>query len=233
MSATNPILNNPYEEPRYHYNTDLKGDLNYEDVREGRRIFSPDVNVIPTRQGPQASLFEINDMAGEYGQHLVNLCRKEVGKWRAEKYPNTTRVTRELLQFWFENPERPYYHQLFFAQREAVETGIWLNEVAERSNSGQHILNMLWKGQESVSSDAANHLPRIAYKMATGSGKTVVMACFILYHYFNRQEYRNDTRYADYFLVVAPGITIGHPTHRIITQFAIWSRPTCRIDSII
>lgn len=44
--------------------------------------------------------------------------------------------------------------------------------------------------------------------MATGTGKTVVMACLILYHYFNRQEYRNDTRFADYFLVVAPGITI-------------------------
>jgi type III restriction enzyme len=44
--------------------------------------------------------------------------------------------------------------------------------------------------------------------MATGSGKTVVMACLICYHYFNRQEYRNDTRFADYFLIVAPGITI-------------------------
>lgn len=44
--------------------------------------------------------------------------------------------------------------------------------------------------------------------MATGSGKTVVMACLICYHYFNRQEYRNDTRFADYFLIVAPGVTI-------------------------
>lgn len=44
--------------------------------------------------------------------------------------------------------------------------------------------------------------------MATGTGKTVVMACLILYHYFNRQEYRNDTRFAHYFLVVAPGVTI-------------------------
>src|SRR5256885_1543562 len=56
--------------------------------------------------------------------------------------------------------------------------------------------------------DAADQLPRIAFKMATGSGKTVVMACLICYHYFNRQEYRNDTRFADYFLIVAPGVTI-------------------------
>lgn len=44
--------------------------------------------------------------------------------------------------------------------------------------------------------------------MATGTGKTVALACLILYHYLNRREYRNDTRYTDYFLVVAPGITI-------------------------
>jgi type III restriction enzyme len=44
--------------------------------------------------------------------------------------------------------------------------------------------------------------------MATGTGKTVVMACLILYHYLNRREYRNDTRYVDYFLILAPGITI-------------------------
>jgi len=98
--------------------------------------------------------------------------------------------------------------KLFFAQQEAVETAIWLNEVAEKSNAGQHILNLLRNGQQTVSADIADQLPRIAFKMATGSGKTVVMACLICYHYFNRQEYRNDTRFADYFLIVAPGITI-------------------------
>ena len=52
------------------------------------------------------------------------------------------------------------------------------------------------------------NLPRIAFKMATGTGKTVVMATLIVYHYFNRQEYRQDTRFADNFLIIAPGITI-------------------------
>ena len=51
-------------------------------------------------------------------------------------------------------------------------------------------------------------LPRIAFKMATGSGKTVVMAALIAYHFFNRKEYGNDVRFADSFLVVTPGITI-------------------------
>ncbi|MCI0446058.1 DEAD/DEAH box helicase family protein, partial [bacterium] len=98
--------------------------------------------------------------------------------------------------------------RLFFAQQEAVETAIWLNEVADKSNAGQNILNKLRQGQQTASMDAAEQLPRIAFKMATGSGKTVVMGCFILYHYFNRQEYRSDTRFADYFLIVAPGVTI-------------------------
>ena len=208
MSSENPILNSPYDEPKLHYATDADGSLNYNDIREGRRIFSPDIQVIPTRQGPQGSIFEVNDFAAEYGTHIINLCRKEVGKWREEKYPNTTRVTKELLLFWFLNPDRHATKQLFFAQREAVETAIWLNEVAEKSNAGQNILNKIREGQQTVSEDTADQLPRIAYKMATGSGKTVVMACFILYHYFNRQEYRNDTRFADYFLIVAPGVTI-------------------------
>lgn len=208
MSSENPILNSPYDEPKLHYATDADGSLNYNDIREGRRIFSPDIQVIPTRQGPQGSIFEVNDFAAEYGTHIINLCRKEVGKWREEKYPNTTRVTKELLLFWFLNPDRHATKQLFFAQREAVETAIWLNEVAEKSNAGQNILNKIREGQQTVSEDSADQLPRIAYKMATGSGKTVVMACFILYHYFNRQEYRSDTRFADYFLIVAPGVTI-------------------------
>lgn len=208
MSSDNPILNSPYDEPKLHYATDADGSLNYNDIRAGRRIFAPDMQAMPSRQGPQGSIFEINDFSAEYGTHIINLCRKEIGKWREERYPNTTRVTKELLLFWFENPERHATRQLFFAQREAVETAIWLNEVAEKSNAGQNILNKIREGQQIVSEDTTDQLPRIAYKMATGSGKTVVMACFILYHYFNRQEYRNDTRFADYFLIVTPGITI-------------------------
>lgn len=208
MSSDNPILNNPYLEPKLHYATDLEGALNYKDIREGRRIFTTDIQVMPNKQGPQSSIFEVNDMASEYGSHIINLCRKEICVWRNANYPNTTRITKELLTFWFKNPDRLVTKKLFFAQQEAVETAIWINEVAEKSNAGQHILNLLKNGQQTVSDDLSDQLPRIAFKMATGSGKTVVMACLICYHYFNRQEYRNDTRFADYFLIVAPGVTI-------------------------
>ena len=208
MSSDNPILNSPYSEPLLHYDTDSEGSLDYKSIRKGRRIFKADSAVMPTRQTGQKEVFEWNEDAGEYLTHIINLCRKEVGQWRTAKYPNTTRVTKELLTFWFNNPERLVTKKLFFAQQEAIETAIWINEVAEKSNAGQHILNLLRNGQETVSDDSIDQLPRIAFKMATGSGKTVVMACLICYHYFNRQEYRNDTRFADYFLIVAPGITI-------------------------
>ena len=84
---------------------------------------------------------------------------------------------------------------------------MWLNEVAEKSNPGQNILNKIQAGQKVNGSDALA-LPRFAFKMATGSGKTVVMAAQILYNFFNRMEYRSDIRFADNFLIVAPGITI-------------------------
>jgi type III restriction enzyme len=208
MSADNPILNNPYIEPLLHYNTDSEGALDYTDICKGRRVFKPDLAVIPVKQTAQKEIFEWNEDAEKYTTHIINLCRKEVGAWRTAKYPNTTRITKELLTFWFDNPERHAVKKLFFAQQEAVETAIWLNEIAEKSNPGQHILNLLRNGQQTVSDAPADQLPRIAFKMATGTGKTVVMACLICYHYFNRQEYRNDTRFADYFLIVAPGITI-------------------------
>ncbi|HVS91208.1 MAG TPA: DEAD/DEAH box helicase family protein [Mucilaginibacter sp.] len=208
MSSDNPILNNPYQEPKLHYDTDSEGSLDYNKICEDRRIYKPDVAVIPSVQKGQKEIFGWNDSAGEYVTHIINLCRQEVGNWRKDNYPNTTRITRELLSFWFNNPERIVTKKLFFAQQEAIETAIWLNEVAGNSNPGQHILVTLRRAQQGVSEDHENQLPRIAFKMATGTGKTVVMACLICYHYFNRQEYRNDTRFADYFLVVAPGITI-------------------------
>jgi type III restriction enzyme len=214
MSQDNPILNSPYYEPKEHYATVAsgaeQGALDYTTIVKGRRVFNPNSEgAIPARQmNPQTQALEVNDFAAEYSTHIINLCRKEVGEWRKSKYPHTTRISKELLTFWFDNPERLVTKKLFFAQQEAVETAIWLNEVAEKSNAGQHIVNMLRKGQQTVSDNSADQLPRIAFKMATGSGKTVVMACLICYHYFNRQEYRNDTRFADYFLIVAPGITI-------------------------
>ena len=203
MKDDNPILNSPYDMPVLHYATDDEGALDYSRIVEGRRIYAPEIQAIPIRQSAQGKLLEINDFRAEYGTHLINLTRKEVGAWREAHYPGTTRVTKELLTFWFENPDRYSELKLFFAQRESIETAIWLNEVADKSNPGQHVLSRIADAQKD-----GGGLPRTAFKMATGTGKTVVMAALVLYHYFNRREYPSDTRFADNFLVVAPGITI-------------------------
>ena len=206
--AEGPILNGPYDEPRWHFATAADGNLDYRDRRDGRRVFAPDTPQVPIGRESQNGLYDLNDFAANYRDFLVNQLREQLGQWRNDGYPGvTSRVTRELLAYWFENPERQSHQQLFFAQREAVEAAIWLNEVAERSNPGTHVLNQLRQAQASVE-DPQVMLPRIAFKMATGTGKTVVMACLVLYHYLNRAQYRNDPRYADYFLLVAPGITI-------------------------
>lgn len=207
-AGNGPILNSPYDEPRFHFATAQDGNLDYRDRREGRRIFAPDTPQVPLGHATQQSLYDLNELAANYRDYLVNLLREQLGAWRNAGYPGvTSRVTRELLAFWFEDPERASHHRLFFAQREAVEAAIWLNEVADKSNPGTHVLNQLRRAQASVG-DPQVTLPRIAFKMATGTGKTVVMACLVLYHYLNRAQYRNDPKYADYFLVMAPGVTI-------------------------
>lgn len=204
MTDGNPILNNPYREPSLHYATNLEGELDYETRTPGRRMFTGIVQTVPVPQKEQLGLLDLNEFAARnYGSQIINVLRREMTSWRSAGYPNTTRVTRELLIFWFENEERDFTQSLFFAQREAIETAIYLNEVADKSNAGQRILSDLQNAQ----AETAN-LPRVAFKMATGTGKTVVMGALIVYHFYNRLEYRNDVRFADNFLIIAPGITI-------------------------
>lgn len=74
----NPILNSPYEEPSRHYATDAQGNLNYRDVRPGLRIFTPDVPQAPLGATKQGDIFDLNDLTGQYGEHLVNQIREEL-----------------------------------------------------------------------------------------------------------------------------------------------------------
>lgn len=211
MKEFNPILNNPYNEPEKYYDTSpVDGSLDYEKIIKGRRPYIPAVNPIPVKAGNQKQIFGIQDFSKNYDKLLINIIRKEITDWRNSEYnnfSNVTRVTKELLKHWFPPEDKYYNKKLFFAQREAIETTIWLNEVAEKSNSGSAILEEL-KRENKISEISQYCLPRIAFKMATGTGKTVVMAMQILYHFLNRAEYRNDIRFSDYFLIITPGITI-------------------------
>lgn len=203
-----PILNNPYEEPRLHYDADLNGNLNYNKILKGRRPYSAHIGIAPNRV--ESALFSDADIEDDDpAAAFINSIREVIKDWRERGYPMVTRVTRELLTFWFENTERQNYQRLFFCQREAVETAIYLNEVADSDpNIGREILRQLNERVETVSDRYEDFLPRTAFKMATGTGKTVVMAMLILYNYLNKKINPHDPRFADYFLVIAPGITI-------------------------
>jgi type III restriction enzyme len=205
----NPVLNNPYEEPKYYYDTDMNGNIDYQTVINGRRPFGYDVNIVPKKRGDKMLFSQEDFISVDPNAEFINTIRKEVKTWREAGYPKATRITKELLDFWFNNKERRANLSLFFCQREAVETAVWLNEIAERDpNTGNYILNLLGERRHTVSQDDAFVLPRTAFKMATGTGKTVVMAMLILYNYLNKRANTMDTHYADHFLLCTPGITI-------------------------
>ena len=205
----NPILNNPYLEPSLYYDTDISGNLDYSHICQGRRPYTTAINLTPNATS-QRTMFAGSDFEEtDENAVFINTIRAEVKVWREKGYPNTTRITKELLNFWFCNPERRMDQKLFFCQQEAIETAIYFNEVADRDpNKGRSLLNDLRARRETVSNDSNYVLPRTAFKMATGTGKTVVMAMLILYNYINKKEYVQDTRFADHFLLVTPGITI-------------------------
>lgn len=130
---------------------------------------------------------------------LINEIRSLVRAWREAGYLGVSPVTRALLDYW-NSPARP--SRLFFAQIEAVETAVYLTEFAPSNRSS--IINRL----ETINREQNDGLPRQALKMATGTGKTVVMAMLIAWQTLNKAAKPQDKRFSDSFLIVAPGITI-------------------------
>ncbi|MBN2389202.1 MAG: DEAD/DEAH box helicase family protein [Anaerolineae bacterium] len=131
---------------------------------------------------------------------MSNDIRQRVGQWRRGGYVGVTPVTARLLAYWT-NPDRE--NKLFFCQIEALETIIYLTEVAHRYD-GPWLENQLREANNTSNPG----LPRVAMKMATGAGKTVVMAMLIAWHTLNKAAAPQDARFTNAFLVVTPGITI-------------------------
>ena len=196
----NPILNTPYAPPGRHFRFDDEGIT--DEIADGRRpssYFMP----IPKakKKGGQLAFDEwTGDRIEE--NRLINQIRERVDRWRnmSPKWPGVTPTTRQLLEYW-SNPERE--RRLFFCQIEALETAIYLTEAAKN-------LGDAWIENElrTFAEDANPGLFRMAHKMATGTGKTVVMAMLIAWHTLNKAANPQDRRFSDAFLVVAPGITI-------------------------
>jgi type III restriction enzyme len=195
----NPILNGPYDEPSRHFRFDEQGITG--DIVSGRRESGYFLPIATPRKKSGQLKFETEWTEDRYqSSPRINRIRGRVAQWRAGGHVGCTRTTDRLLQYWTDQArEKP----LFFCQIEALETVIYITEVAARYGDAW-IENEL-RGEN----DAFNGgLPRLACKMATGSGKTVVMAMIVAWQVLNKIEDRHDRRFSDTFLIVTPGITI-------------------------
>jgi type III restriction enzyme len=201
VTIENPILNSPFIEPARHFRFSDEGITN--DVVEARRISAYFVPIArPKKKGKAAQLaFDTEWTQDRVKENeFINRIRNRITVWRQGGHVGITKTTRRLLEYWT-NSERE--RRLFFCQIEALETIIYLTEVANKYGDSW-IENELRVANE----DANPELLRIAFKMATGSGKTVVMAMIIAWHILNKQENPQDARFSDTFLIVTPGITI-------------------------
>ena len=208
-----PILNSPYVEPSRHHALSESGEPLDHPPIEGRRR-SEYVAPVPKsrrtknqlRKQTSLDLEQQDQGANSYNlSKLINEIRGHVATWRSLPNSNdwgVTPTTQRLLQHWrsdnFSGP-RP-----FFCQVEAVETAIWLAEVARNRKQYAHIFRHL----EEANRDANPDLFRIALKLAAGAGKTTVMAMLIAWQAINAARQPSSSLFSRGFLIVAPGITI-------------------------
>lgn len=206
-----PILNNPYEYPSRHWELDATGQPTQNIVEQRRRAeFITPIPKPKKQKSEQSSLLFDDGLSTQKQQYdhtaVINAVRTEVDKWRLIPNPNNWNVTPEtarLLQHWRHHKfssVRP-----FFCQVEAVETAIWLTEVAPNiGKAGERFLEHLINANH----DANPEISRLALKLATGAGKTTVMAMLIAWQTINAVRRPTSKRFTRGFLLVTPGITI-------------------------
>lgn len=211
-----PILNSPYEYPARHWELDGQGQPTQRIVEKRRpaQFISPIPK--PKKQkgvaaGQGQLLFDEGKGLSTDAQRYdptpnINEIRHHVEEWRRIPNPSNWGVTPEtarLLQHW---RHHKFSHiRPFFCQVEAAETAIWLTEVAPKAGkAARGFLEHL----EAANKEANPELLRIALKMATGSGKTTVMAMLIAWQTINAVRHPGSKRFTRGFLVVTPGITI-------------------------
>ena len=193
---TNLIICNPYMPPTHYWKYDSYQHQFHKFT--GRR---------PAGFLKATQSRESFDDPGEFIElNLVNLIRKKVDEWRNAGYPYITNITRQLLEFWHDESVRE--NRFFFCQLEAIETLIWLVETPDTEKRGVDI-----------PSDGGM-FERMCCKMATGTGKTVVMSMLIAWQVINKSAYPQDARFSKQILVIAPGHTVKsrlqvlHPTNK-------------------
>ena len=211
-----PVLNSPYGCPSRYWELDETGQPTQQIIESRRQAEFITPIPKPKKQkgasGEQAALVfdegEGLSTAEQQYEHtaIINGVRREVDRWRNIPDPSHWQVTPEtarLLQHWRHhhfNDIRP-----FFCQVEAIETAIWLTEVAPRAGrEGKRFLDHL----ANANNEANPNLSRLALKLATGAGKTTVMAMLIAWQTINAVRRPQSHKFTRGFLVVTPGITI-------------------------
>jgi type III restriction enzyme len=182
MPAASLILNTPFEAPRWHWTRD-RNDQKKLSLAEGRRPAG--YEIFDTRH---------NTLRTE-NLDRVNTIRARVDQWRAAAYPGVTTVTRRLLEHWHDQSARQF--PFYFCQLEAIETLIWCVEGAAEYRQGI-----------AVPGDGGPW-QRLCNKMATGTGKTTVMAMIIAWQVLNALTYPKRSRdFTRAIFIVAPGLTV-------------------------
>jgi type III restriction enzyme len=209
-----PILNSPYEQPKQHWELDEAGQPTQKIIEQRRsaKFITPIPK--PKKRKSSAKQSEIvfdegKGLSTEEQQYdptsIINEVRQAVDSWRSLPSSNQWQVmpeTARLLQHWRHHDFsdiRP-----FFCQVEAVETLVWLTEVAPQSKNGKRLLNHL----ASANKDANPKLMRLALKLATGAGKTTVMAMIIAWQTINAVRHPASKNFTSGFLICTPGLTI-------------------------
>lgn len=200
-----PILCSPYVEPTEHWVYDTEtGEAHRLPGRRPASYWFKTQRVITQQMA-------LKGFAEEEREDLpmVNALRQDVKRWRESGYEGATQITKELLRYWWRD-DRP--RRLFFCQLEAAETVIFMNEIRL---SGKHLrFKPAFEDEHIIrlyDTPADPHLPpltRLGLKMATGSGKTVVMAMLIAWSFINRAKVPSDERFPSAALVACPNLTI-------------------------
>jgi type III restriction enzyme len=211
-----PILNSPYSYPERHWELDSAGQPTQQIIETRRRaeFITPIPKPKKQKQKPTQGAMVFDEGEGlstekqqyERTSVVINELRNHVDQWR--KLPNSrdwlvTPETERLLQHWRHHKFSSF--RPFFCQVEAIETVIWLTEVAPKfGKAGKGFIEHL----ANANRDANPDLMRLALKLATGAGKTTVMAMLIAWQTINSVRRSNSPHFTRGFLVVAPGLTI-------------------------
>lgn len=192
MNTESLIINSPYLVPESYWTQDGNG------------------KVTAIAQGRRPAAYELYDTRNNTRRveplETVNRIRGRLEQWHNDGWPGVTSVTRSLLEHWhwrgdWESNERrwqggPRQFPFYFCQLEAIEALIWWLEAPDDYKQG-----IALPGD-------GGPWERICNKMATGSGKTTVMALIITWQVLNALQYPKDKRFSIAVFIVAPGLTV-------------------------